>query len=506
MTADEAPQGEVYKVPEVTKPWIHRPSAELFFSGWIIVNAILLLVETDHRENDDGNEALWLFTDSLFNTVFLIEMVLRMQADRCNWCRNGWNVFEGSLVVVSIADVWLLTLLSIQVEMRALTLFRIVRLVRLIRIIRVMKHVKFFHQLLLLISAVVGALRAMVWFALLAFITLFIVGMFITRLVGKNCCDEGDAFHDDEVSQWFGTMPRTLFTLFQFMTLEGWPDIARVTLADSPLLTIFYIGFIILTNVTLLNTVAGVLTENVLAVARREDDLKRLQKDQEMEAAVDAAGQLLIGGDELENGQKSESSGSTEFRRKQSPSTRRLHLEDLWAKPPVAELENFLELAGLTTSEAEDLFRIIDANETSVISCEDFVEGVRHARGPIRQKHVLAVEKDLRRANGMSAQVSNLLVRIDSRLAHLKQHAARRGLLVGEAAVSHSRLPPRTGPANEDPTAPEWTSPRRNASGNPVRASASLPLEDEIVDLRRDFRDQLRALEDQIYTYLESPG
>merc|ERR1719456_120612 len=125
-------------------------------------------------------------------------------------------------------------------------------------------------------------MRAMVWGMLLIVITIFVCGMFLTRLVGKDCCDEEHTFSNENYIEWFGTLPRTAFTLFQF-TMEFQADIARETFDDGPWLTFFFLAYVMFTSVTLMNTIASVIVDNILSISHKEE---REEKEQ---AAVEKA-------------------------------------------------------------------------------------------------------------------------------------------------------------------------------------------------------------------------
>ena len=56
-------------------------------------------------------------------------------------------------------------------------------------------------------------------------------------MLAKLCCRENSFFprtwHSScrprpQIDEWFGTVLKSMFTLFTVMTLEGWPDVARV--------------------------------------------------------------------------------------------------------------------------------------------------------------------------------------------------------------------------------------------------------------------------------------
>ena len=62
----------------------------------------------------------------------------------------------------------------------------------------------------------------------------------------------------------FGTLGRSLFTLFTVMTLEGWvDDVVKPILAKHPYAWIFFISFIVVTTFTVLNLIIGIIVNAI---------------------------------------------------------------------------------------------------------------------------------------------------------------------------------------------------------------------------------------------------
>ena len=53
------------------------------------------------------NEAVYMVFEHLFTTVFAIEMVCKLQVERWEYFRQGWNMMDFVLVWMSIVDVWI---------------------------------------------------------------------------------------------------------------------------------------------------------------------------------------------------------------------------------------------------------------------------------------------------------------------------------------------------------------------------------------------------------------
>lgn len=69
------------------------------------------------------------------------------------------------------------------------------------------------------------------------------------------------ASSDPEMQVFFGSIGASMYTLFQIMTLEGWPDIANPTIALFPWAWIYFIIFIISTSFAVLNLFVGIIVD-----------------------------------------------------------------------------------------------------------------------------------------------------------------------------------------------------------------------------------------------------
>merc|ERR1719420_611805 len=100
------------------------------------------------------------------------------------------------------------------------------------------------------------------------FIVLYCSAIFMTEVVGRNCDEEYSVSFPD-CGDMFSTVPRSMYTLFQVLTLESWSmAIVRPVLTKKPGLVIFFIMFLFITTFGLLNVVVGVIVENTLEASR----------------------------------------------------------------------------------------------------------------------------------------------------------------------------------------------------------------------------------------------
>jgi len=72
--------------------------------------------------------------------------------------------------------------------------------------------------------------------------------------------------------EFFGSLGSSLFTLFQIMTVEGWPDIARAVMVQSPQAWIFFVAYLLVATFMVLNLFIAVVVNAMQAQVT--EDLK----------------------------------------------------------------------------------------------------------------------------------------------------------------------------------------------------------------------------------------
>lgn len=356
-----------------TTRWIHTARADIFFACWVILNALALALETDFRTDANQDHPIWLIIDSVFNVVFIFELCLHIEAEKKLCLCSGWNVLDASICIVGVLDSWILPLVEgLSSDLTILSFMRIVKLVRLARVLRVIRLVRVFKELMLLVAGIASAARAMVWgFTLLA-VTIFICGLILTKLVGKNCCEDDDVFSDSIYADLFGNMARSSFTLFQF-TMEFQPDICRETWNHNLgiCLTLFLIVFTMFTNLTLLNILASVIIENVLGLAMRKDEEQLLDSKEKLLAdAAKTIEKLFVSLDGDDDGVIKSTDLNT-----QDPAVRRA-----------------CRHAGVSMDVAQDLFQILDTDQSGTVSKDEFVKGLVKVKLPPAAKDLFSIE------------------------------------------------------------------------------------------------------------------
>lgn len=240
--------------------WIDSPRVQHFVVAVILVNAAILGLETSPAIMARWGTLL-VALDKLCLAVFVLELVIKMQAYRGRFWRSGWNVFDFLVVGVALvpgAGPW-----------AVLRSLRVLRVLRLLTVIPSLRKVvaAFLHS----IPGLAGVVAVMAIF-------FYTAGVLATRLFGG-------AYPD-----WFGTLGKSLYTLFQVMTLESWSmGIVRPVMETHPWAWAFFVPFIVIATFTILNLFIGIIVSTMQELSlmpevqpvntELEDLLERMEAD-----------------------------------------------------------------------------------------------------------------------------------------------------------------------------------------------------------------------------------
>ena len=221
---------------------VERKSFSNAIIGVILVNAAVLGLQTSKGLSPGTLHALDII-DQLCLAIFIIEISLKLFAFHWRFFTDGWNVFDFLVVAIALGPT--------DGGMSILRAFRIFRVMRLINAITSMRRVVSGMILAIPGVASVGGLLVIV----------FYIGAVMTT-----------NFYAADFPQWFGDLGRSMYTLFQVMTLESWSmGIVRPVMEAHPYSWVFFIPFILITTFTVLNLFIGIIVDAMASVKEEEN-------------------------------------------------------------------------------------------------------------------------------------------------------------------------------------------------------------------------------------------
>lgn len=200
----------------------------------ILVNAVDLGLGTVPELQARVGPLLFWFDEACI-LVFGVEIAARIVAYRGAFFRSGWNVFD--LVVVGAALMPSEHFVSILMTLRLLWVLRLISTLPSLRQV---------------VQGLIDALPGMASVTVLLVLLLYVAAVLGCDLFGTRFPD------------WFGTVGHAMYTMFQVLTLDGWSDaIARPVMAVYPFAWVYFVAFILLVTMAVLNLFVGVLVNSL---------------------------------------------------------------------------------------------------------------------------------------------------------------------------------------------------------------------------------------------------
>jgi len=228
--------------------WVESRFVQNAIIALIVFNAAMLGLETSAAVMARAGTFL-KSAEHVVLAIFVAEIALKIFAADVRFFRSAWNVFD--LLIVAIALI------------PASGPFAILRALRILRVLRLIARVP---RLRRLIEALLRAVPSIGWIVFLLMLVFYIFGVMGTQLFGE-------AF-----PRFFGTLARTMYTLFQIMTLESWSmGIARPVIEQFPLAWVYFVLFILITAFTVLNLFIGIIV-NTMQEGVHADDVKQRER------------------------------------------------------------------------------------------------------------------------------------------------------------------------------------------------------------------------------------
>ena len=176
--------------------------------------------------------------DWIVVAIFTIEIVLKFGAYNYKFFFDAWNIFD--LIIVIICYIPNVGSISALRALRAIRAFRTFKIAGKIR------------RLKIIVDSIFSSLPSVGWTSLL-----LLLFFYIYSIIGVNLY--GNAFPDE-----FGTIPKTLFTLFQIMILDGWAmEIARPVMDVYPEAFVYFIPFILISSFIVMNVIVSIVVNTI---------------------------------------------------------------------------------------------------------------------------------------------------------------------------------------------------------------------------------------------------
>ena len=213
-----------------------------FITAVILFNAVILGLETSDMAMAKAGLLIG-FLDRMCLAIFVLELVLKLLVYRLRFFRDGWNIFDFSIVAVSLVPA-----------AQSLSVLRSLRILRVVSVAPRLRRV---------VEGFITALPGMASVFLLMGIIFYIGSVISTQLFSTD------------FPQWFGSLAQSAYSLFQIMTLESWSmGIVRPVMEVYPYAWAFFVPFIMVTTFAVVNLLVGLIVNSMQDAHSEEADQK----------------------------------------------------------------------------------------------------------------------------------------------------------------------------------------------------------------------------------------
>ncbi|MET0067815.1 MAG: ion transporter [Candidatus Thiodiazotropha sp.] len=221
--------------------FIERPVVQHGIIGLILLNAVLLGLETSTAVMARAG-GLILMLDQLILALFVVELGIRIYVHRLSFWRDPWSLFDFSVVAIALIP--------------ASGPFAVLRALRVLRVLRLLSMVPSMRRV---VGALLAAIPGLGSIALVLLILYYVFAVIATNLFAAS--------HPE----WFGSIGRSLYTLFQIMTLESWSmGIVRPVMETYAYAWAFFIPFILIATFTILNLFIAIIVSAMQSYTESE--------------------------------------------------------------------------------------------------------------------------------------------------------------------------------------------------------------------------------------------
>jgi voltage-gated sodium channel len=217
----------------------------------IFLNAVVIGFQA-YPSIDAEYAGLFAVVDLIFLSIFAFEMVVKIIAYRGDYFKDGWNLFDFCIVILSFAFM----------NSQFVSMLRILRVLRILRTISSIRSLRRIVTSLFMAVPTIGSISL-----------LMIIIFFIYAVVGAT-------FFGEISPVFFGDLTKAVITLFQIATFDDWANIYRPIAEQYPVSLAYFVSFILVAVFIVLNLVVGEIVNNASNIPNEiEEDTEAIKKD-----------------------------------------------------------------------------------------------------------------------------------------------------------------------------------------------------------------------------------
>lgn len=315
--------------------------------------------------------------NSIFASAYVIEFSLRFYHYRFHCLRTFAQVLDFLLVLIAIVDTWVLYFVLEGTSIRSVSMLRVLRVIRLSRVIKFMTKQT---ELRLLIQSLTDIHRILIPMSIAMVCVLYFYALVMAAFYERGIDDRlYPAYSRWSGSEYWGSIPRSMFTLFQVATGDKWAeDIVRPLLRRYPLYAVIFVPFVLIMFFGLKAALVAKISDHVIQsgnVAERRMQAQERHTKQTVE-------RLRLNFLRLKADPPAGASASD-----------CLNYRELTAFVQEEDNRKLLSSLNVPVSDLGELFYILDSAQKEFAAIDQFFASILRLTGPAMGRHVTSVEK-----------------------------------------------------------------------------------------------------------------
>lgn len=321
----------------------------------ILANTVTVALEQTTRLKNTEVYALTV-AEHVFISMFTMELMLRLYADRLHAFRDAWIWLDLFLVSVAIIANWILPGFGLLGSSgHPLTIALVLRTARLARVARAVRLVHNFSNLWLLVHAFLTSSRMVAYVFAVVALVLYIFNAIALELIPLRYMGQADLPEDikEIVDTQFSSLGASMMTLVQFLCLDSIASIYKPLSEYDWVLAIYFMMLVMVVGVVLMNVITAVIVNNALHQSNEDKELVLTEERRRKERLMEDIYGIFLRLDRDNSGQ--------------------LSLEEL-LKVKGRDARLLAEFSG--DMDPADVFRMLDIDRNGRLGIYEFCEGL----------------------------------------------------------------------------------------------------------------------------------
>lgn len=258
----EAPEGSWAETKEIISAILASTKFDFVLCGVIVLNSITIGAELQLRVTD-GNTLVLQIMEHIFLVFYIAELTMRFVSGGIGQLKDPWLLFDLVLVVAGVATSWVMEPFFSS-SLGPMMVLRTCRLARLGKTLRVLAS---YPQLWMFLRGLLNSAGTMVYTLLVLAVILYVYACMGMEIISQHRLadvPEDEGGFKDHVETHFASLPLTMLSLIQFVTLDDMVWVYWPLVTKDVLLAVYFMALMLTVSIVIMNLITAVIMNSVI--------------------------------------------------------------------------------------------------------------------------------------------------------------------------------------------------------------------------------------------------